>query len=106
MLKKSTSQRFKFSSHSPTSRLCEWDRVEKIIKGFQNTYQPIRDEISVYIDDYTAPKYKGQDMAQLPIDASMADQAWLYYFGEDTTGETTLPQAFSDAPFATKSWVA
>ena len=75
-------------------QLCEWSRVEKLIRGFQGRYEPIRDELSLFIDDYTAPKYKGQEMPQLPIDAALADQAWLFYFGPDRTGTTELPQAF------------
>lgn len=73
-------------------QLCEWDRVERLILNFQGEYTPMRDEISLFVEDYTAPKYKGTDTPR--IDPTLADQAWLQYFGENRDGATTLPKSF------------
>ena len=64
-------------------QLCDYNKVEKIINGFDATYQPIKSEITEFLADYETVEQR-----------KLADQAWQRYFGAEADGETVLPQSF------------
>ena len=63
--------------------LCEYNQVEDIIADFEADYKPMKDEITSFLTDYETREQR-----------KLADQAWNRYFGEDTNGQTVLPQAY------------
>ncbi len=64
-------------------QLCDYNKVEGIINGFDAAYQPMKNEITQFLADYETVEQR-----------RLADQAWQRYFGAETDGETVLPQAF------------
>lgn len=64
-------------------QLCDWNKVERIIKKFEATYKPMRQELAGFLGDYQSQEQR-----------KLADQAWDKYFSTDINKETTLPEAF------------
>lgn len=64
--------------------LCEYERVEKILLGFEDDYRPMYEEMRDFVEQYSGNEGK-----------KMADQAWDAYFGRERR-ETVLPKAVFD----------
>jgi tetratricopeptide (TPR) repeat protein len=63
--------------------LCEYKKVEGILVGFEETYRPMHNEIQAFTGQYATDEGK-----------KLADQAWDFYFGAGTKGQTVLPKSF------------
>jgi hypothetical protein len=62
--------------------LCEYNKVDQILLGFEQTYRPMHEEMRDFTKQYASSEGR-----------KLADQAWLAYFGDQQQLETKLPKA-------------
>jgi tetratricopeptide (TPR) repeat protein len=61
--------------------LCEYDKVDKILKKFEQDHQPMHAELRDFTQQYASTEGK-----------KLADQAWDAYFGPGKNPASTLPK--------------
>ncbi len=64
--------------------LCEYDEVERILLGFEDSHRPIYDEMHDFVEQYSSKEGR-----------KIADEAWDAYFGRENT-QTVLPKSVFD----------
>lgn len=62
--------------------LCEYNKVDQILLGFEQTYRPMHEEMRDFTKQYASSEGR-----------KLADQAWLAYFGDQQQTESKLPKA-------------
>jgi tetratricopeptide (TPR) repeat protein len=62
--------------------LCEYNRVEKLLLGFEQNYRPLLAEMQDFTTQYASEEGK-----------KLADQAWDTYFGPEKKTQSLLPKS-------------